>query len=316
MKILAVTSGRADATPLDPVIKATGAHPLYVGDVGFSGAALRVEGWLDKPDLMLLLGDRFETLAACGVATVAKIPIAHIHGGEASFGSFDNQIRDAITKLAHIHFVAAEPMKQRLFDLGEEEHRIHVVGAPGLDNLVGLRQREPEKYFIVTYHPATLEKKTGVHELIAALKAFPRYKIIWTSTNNDPGADEIREAVRGCPLELLNIPCGEVRLEEYVRLCRHAAAVVGNSSSGIIEAPTLEVPTVNVGSRQDGRLKGPSIFDCAEDRSDIENALHDALEYDGPFDNPYGGPGASEKIADILRMYEAVEIDMRKEWRS
>jgi UDP-hydrolysing UDP-N-acetyl-D-glucosamine 2-epimerase len=259
-------------------------------------------------DLMLILGDRYESLAAALAATVAKKPIAHIHGGEASFGSFDNQIRDAISKLAHIHFVANGKYAARLRDIGEHKDRIHVVGAPGLDNLVELEERKPERYFVVTYHPPTLHNSDGIKELMLALTRFPKYTVIWTGANNDPDGDYINGFVAAW---------GEVRrdlsLNEYISLARNAAAIVGNSSSGIIEAPVLEVPTVNIGPRQDGRLKGPSIFDCEEDLVDIRNTIKRALEYKGPYHSLYGEPGASEKIANILA---ETEIDMVKTWRS
>lgn len=240
-----------------------------------------------------MLGDRAEILGAMLTATTLKMPIAHIHGGEASFGSYDNQIRDAITKLSHIHFVAAPEFKVRLVEgLGEDANRVHVVGAPGLDSLTDLPERKPEKYFVCTYHPATLEKESGIHALLEALDRFPDYHQIWTGVNNDPGSDEIRTALHGRDVRRLSP-------RDYHVLCRHAAAVVGNSSSAIIEAPTLEVPTVNVGTRQDGRLKGPSVFD-GNRLGSVETAIGAALHCDGPFDNPYGSPGASRKIADIL----------------
>lgn len=310
MRVLAVTSGRADATPMGPVIKALEAKGCKVRHEDYEGQYLYIAGpvWCGlgepfSPNIVLLLGDRLEMLEAATAATYGKIPIAHIHGGEASFGSFDNQIRDAITKLAHIHFVAAPEFLNRVVNgLGEGPDRVHVVGAPGLDNLTDLPPRVPEKYFVCTYHPATLEEGSGIHSLIEALGRFPDYKSIWTGVNNDPGSDYIRDALSDCDVRDLD-PL------EYIGLCRNAAAVVGNSSSGIIEAPTLQVPTVNVGSRQDGRLKGPSIIDAPSD--DIDAAIRLALDYDGAFDNPYGGPGASQKIADILA---TTEIRMRKEW--
>lgn len=304
--ILAVTSGRADYTPMSPVLEKIEHRHLNVEYAQPYWAVKMVQGRLEKEkyDAVLLLGDRYETLGAALAATYMRVPIAHIHGGEASFGSFDNQIRDAITKLAHIHFVAAEPMRQRLLDLGEEEHRIHVVGAPGLDNLTDLPERKPGKYFVVTYHPATLGG-TNIDPLLDALREFPNYECYWSTPNNDPEAEIIWAALEtGYTVNYAP--------SAYVNDCRHAAAVVGNSSSGLIEAPTLEVPTVNVGPRQDGRLRGPSVFDCAEDQRDIVRALRQALEYDGPFDNPYGEPGASEKIAHILK---TTEIGMVKRWR-
>lgn len=302
--VLAFVSDRSDRSPLTPVIAALKEQGLRVG-------VMDADGNPDVPgdfDLCLLLGDRMETGCAAMAATGSQMPIAHIHGGEASFGSFDNQIRDAITKLAHIHFVVAEPMRERLLALGEEPWRIHVVGAPGLDNLVNLPPRRPEKYFVVTYHPATLVRDDGTWALIQALERFPDYTVMWTGTNNDPGAAEVHSLFVGNGFE-------EVHFDprQYLEAARHAAAIVGNSSSGIIEAPTLEVPAVNVGPRQDGRLKGPSIIDCRAEASSIEYAIRCALEYDGPFTNPYGGPGASKKIADVL---STIDLDgiMVKRW--
>lgn len=307
-RILAVTSGRADATPMAPVIDEVRrkCEVIHLNLEGLSPweAARGAEVVAKHYDVVLLLGDRYEILAAALAATVAKVPIAHIHGGEASFGSFDNQIRDAITKLAHIHFVAAHEFKLRLVEgLGEGADRVHVVGAPGLDNLVNLPPRKPEKYFVCTYHPATLSDDTGLPALLEALKQFPGYNAIWTGANNDPGSDRIRSALSGHDVRSLGP-------REYVALCRNAAAVVGNSSSGIIEAPTLEVPTVNVGPRQDGRLRGPSIFD-AEEPDGIASAIASAVSYRGPYTNPYGGSGASRKIAEILA---TAKIDMVKRW--
>ena len=304
-------SGRADDSPLRSVIAALHSRRCRVGCVinqqwDFGANVSDYDG-------MLLLGDRAKTLAAAISATVAGIPIAHVHGGEASFGSFDNQFRDAITKLAHIHFVVAEPMRQRLLDLGEEPARIHVVGAPGLDNIAASGALEEpalkRKWFVVTYHPATLaERRTDPHPLIEALRRFRDYDVVWTGSNDDPGGHEIEVAFNAAGHLNANL-----LLDQYLRIARRSAAVIGNSSSGIIEAPSLGVPTVNVGPRQDGRLKGPSVVDCQEDEDMIVEAIERALHYDGPYDNPYGGPGASEKIAGILA---TAEIDMVKRWRS
>lgn len=294
---------------MDPVVDAVSripseVYPHNVEHLKSWEVTRSIDDWAEqnRPDLLLILGDRYESLAAACSATVNKILIAHIHGGEASFGSFDNQIRDAITKLAHIHFVAAPEFKHRLVhDLGEHPSRVHVVGAPGLDNLIDLPPRTREKRFVCTYHPATLGED-DLPTLLEALDRFPDYEQIWTGVNNDPGSDGIRSA-----LSLRDVRDLDPR--EYIALCRSSAAVVGNSSSGIIEAPCLEVPTVNVGSRQGGRLKGPSIFDCRGDT--IEVGLRWALEYEGPFQSKYGQPGASKKIADILA---TAEIDMVKRW--
>ena len=272
---------------------------------------MNVVEWSRNYDIACLLGDRYETAHIALNATRHDVPIAHIHGGEASFGSQDNQYRDAISKLAHIHFVAADPMQRRLLDLGEEPWRIHIVGAPGLDNLrealSGPRVSQP--YFVLTYHPATLVENDPAPQAIAeALAHFTDHSVLWTGVNTDPGADMILNVLLAQYAEISNLS-----LEDYLAIVRNAAAVIGNSSSGIIEAPTLEVPTVNIGSRQDGRLKGPSVFDCPADTDAIIEAIDKALAYTGPFTNPYGGPGASKKIADIL---STIDLDgiMVKRW--
>ena len=310
-RILVVTSGRADATPLDPVVSALLRRQASVEMVSLEecflsdccgSASAHLSGF--APDLMLVLGDRYEMLAACLAATVAKVPIAHIHGGEITRGSFDNQIRDAITKLSHVHFVATFDAWDRVaHELGEYKpykpfgvERIHLVGAPGLDNLTDLPPRVPTKTFVLTYHPATLGENAAP-AIVEALQAFPDYEVIWTGVNNDPGSDEVRKAFSHYRERKLTA-------REYHLACRQAACVIGNSSSGIIECPTIGVPTVNVGSRQYGREQGPSIFNASDDADDIVLCINRALSYSGAYQNPYGGPGASKKIADVLTSIE------------
>lgn len=302
-RILAIESGRHDATPLKPVVselRRQGCHVLC-----YDVKAGAIENAFKKPwDIVLLLGDRWESLAVATVAVVANVPIAHIHGGEATFGSHDNQIRDAISKLASIHFVANDAFKCRLvLGLGEDGWRVHVTGAPGLDNLTNLPPRSPEAYFVCTYHPATLQENSDLPALLSALDRFPDYQQIWTGVNDDPGSKEIAALLAGRDVRLLSD-------REYHLLCRHAAAVVGNSSSGIIEAPTLGVPTVNVGTRQEGRLQGPSVFDC--DAKSIHYALVRAIKYGGPYENPYGEPGASAKIARVLSTIDLEGIQVKR----
>jgi UDP-hydrolysing UDP-N-acetyl-D-glucosamine 2-epimerase len=244
-------------------------------------------------DIVLLLGDRFQTLAAAGAATVAQIPIAHLHGGETTYGSFDNPIRDAVTKLSHVHLVAAPEHHDRLWiDLDEYSSRIHVVGAPGLDNIVDMPERQPTKTFVCTYHPCTATEES-IEPLLEALDSFPDYEQLWTGVNHDPGNRAIVEALAGRHV-------GDLSPRGYLLACRQAAAVVGNSSSGIIEAPSLEVPSVDVGRRQEGRLRGPSVLNALMEAQNIKATIANALQYEGSFDNPYGPPGASARIADIL----------------
>lgn len=296
-EFLVVVTGRGDRSPLRPVIKALGdaGGRVRILDVEWDSihnAAHGADSYMrDHDGWVIILGDRFEALTCANVATYYRLPIAHIHGGEKTEGSFDDQIRNAISMLASLHFVAAGPYWRRLVcELGRPGNHVHIVGAPGLDNLVDLPPRDPGRHFVVTYHPETAGV-TNAAPLVEALSRYPDRAIFWTEPNNDPGRSAIVHVI-GDKLPLT--PDG------YIGLCRNAAAVIGNSSSGIIEAPTIGVPTVNIGTRQKGRLMGPSIFSCRNETAEIVNAIDRALSYDGPFINPYGEPGASAKIAEIL----------------
>ena len=292
-KICLVYVDRADRSPLTPVYQALREHcDVTLMKVG-------PEIVVPKPDIIVLLGDKYQLLEAAKWATIYRVPIAHIHGGECTFGSWDNQVRDAVSKLSHIHFVAADPYRSHLLAIGEEFHRIHLVGAPGLDRFAGLTQLEKQDKFVVTYHPETLGE-SSIAPLKDALSCFPEYEIVWTTPNFEPGNERSDEMV------LLTD-------EEYIHHVRTAKAVIGNSSSGIIEAPTLYTPTVNIGSRQEGRIRAESVFDCVNETDAILDAIHTALEYDGPYKNPLGGPGASKKIADVLANIELDGI-LRKAW--
>lgn len=311
-RILVVTSGRADATPLAPVVRELEGRAdvdrLDLGPYEFD----ELLGWaatkVYSADLVLVLGDRYEILAACLAATVAKVLIAHIHGGEITRGSFDNQIRDAITKLSHVHFCATQAAVRRVnIVLGESDSRIWLTGAPGLDNLTDLPPRVPTKTFVLTYHPETLGDNHAP-AIAEALKAFPDYEVIWTGVNNDPGADEVSKAFGHYRERKLTA-------REYHLACRQAACVIGNSSSGIIECPALGVPTVNVGKRQEGREFATSVINVPGVVGLITEAINTALAFDlgvemigrdVPLIQPYGGPGASKKIADILT---SIELD-------
>lgn len=311
LRILTAVSDRADSSPLAPVIRELRHRGHFVKVIDLSGRASpagtastfeHALGHSDVWDVLLLLGDRSEMLVAATVATVRRIPIAHIHGGETTYGSYDNQIRDAVTKLAVIHFPAAEPFRQRIISLGERPALVFTVGAPGLDMLVDLPDRNPGNYFVVTYQPATLGGPPRLDALLALINRLPHERVLVTGPNRDPGWAEIDEALR--PWIIHPTP------REYLLLCRQAAVVIGNSSSGIIEAPSLGVPSVNIGPRQGGRLHGPSVFDAPATVGGIAAAVKAAMAYAGPFDNPYdaGPPGASVRIADALERIDFSNI--------
>ncbi len=249
-----------------------------------------------KPDVVLVLGDRYEILAAAQAALLMNIPIAHIHGGEVTEGAVDEAIRHAITKMASLHFTAAESYRKRVIQMGERPDTVFNVGAPGLDVIhkmdflsrealegdLKLKLKLDAPVFLVTYHPVTWGNTQGVQaleNLCLALEHFEEATVIWTGANADAEGrhlnDFIQNWVRLTPLNAHFVTSlGSLR---YLSLMKLADAVVGNSSSGIIEAPAVGVPTVNIGTRQKGRLRSPSVIDCDESAYSIEQALHRAL---------------------------------------
>lgn len=270
-----------------------------------------------RPDILLALGDRFEMHAAVLAALPFKIPVAHIHGGELTFGAIDDALRHSITKLSHLHFAATEEYAGRIVQLGEEPWRVTLSGAPGLDHLSSiafLDREELERRFslslpapplLVTFHPVTLEfEDTGRHisELLAALDSL-RVPMVFTMPNADTGGRvalrHIREFVDKHPHAFFVDNLGT---QAYFSLMKIAAAMVGNSSSGIIEAASFQLPVVNIGSRQAGRVRARNVIDVDASRAAIEPALAAALGR--PFRdslaglrNPYGRGGASAIIA-------------------
>ena len=306
-------------------------------DLGMGQAYVRAtEGFLKalnrlKPDLLVILGDRFEALAAATAATVLHIPIGHIHGGEITLGAIDDTFRHAITKMAHLHFTAAEEYARRVVQMGEAPARVSNVGAVGLDNFRRLSLPDRSAlasdlgidlsgdYALVTYHPATMESGSpldAVETLLKAFKAFPELTLLITKANADPGGRGINarlEAFQASQPGKVHLfaSLGQVR---YLAAMKHAAAVVGNSSSGIIEAPAVDVPTVNIGSRQGGRLRAKSVIDVAQDPRDIIQGIRDALDpafrqafvSESP---PYGRPGnATGAIISKLKMTKLDEL--------
>ena len=276
-----------------------------------------------KPDILVVLGDRFEILAAASAAMIARIPVAHIHGGEITEGAFDDAMRHAITKMSALHFVAAEEYRARVIQLGESPDRVFNVGAPGLDNIdkldlldrsslyKSLNLPASSDFFLVTYHPATLSEDDPdfeVQEMLSALDQFPNYRLVITGVNADPGSAKITQVLSNytdsnSERVTLHPSLGQTR---YLSAMKFAAAVIGNSSSGIIEAPAMKTPSVNIGHRQKGRLRAPSIIDSIARADDILTAISEALNFD--FNNkteamifPYGAGGASSKIKALIK---------------
>jgi len=297
------------------------AKSMGLGTIGCADAFRRLE-----PDVLLVLGDRFEALSAAQAALMARIPIAHVHGGEVTEGAVDDAIRHSITKMAHWHFVAARPFQRRIIQLGEAPDRVLFVGAPGLDYLRNLERLDrpaleeslscslDSPTFLVTYHPATLGDMApadALKQLLKALDAFPEVQVIFTKANADAEGRQINQmiekyAARNSSRVKAFTSLGQQR---YLSLLHEVDVVLGNSSSGIIEAPAIPVGTVNIGDRQKGRPRASSVIDCPENSAAIISAIERALS--SAFrkqvertDSRYGEGGASTEIVKTLRRVE------------
>ena len=274
-----------------------------------------------KPDLLLVLRDRFEIFAACSAALLARVPIAHIHGGEVTAGAYDEVFRHSITKMSSIHFVATEEYKKRVIQLGENPSTVHLVGGLGVDAIKELELLSKDeieqnlgikfasKSLLVTFHSATLEAQTPeeqIHELLAALSDRPEVTLIFTMPNADTGGLEIMRQIKHFVENNQNSYAFESLGQlNYLSCLAIVDGIVGNSSSGILEAPTLRVGTINIGDRQLGRSQSASVINALVNKESIENALQRLFssEFKQILDtctSPYGEGGASEKILRIL----------------
>jgi UDP-N-acetylglucosamine 2-epimerase (non-hydrolysing)/GDP/UDP-N,N'-diacetylbacillosamine 2-epimerase (hydrolysing) len=299
-----------------------------VGVLGFCDALDRL-----RPDVLLLLGDRFEVFSAATAAMLLSIPIAHVHGGETTEGAVDESIRHAITKMAHIHFAAAAPYARRIQQMGENPANVHNVGAPGIEGIrrLQLLSRDAlarsldvtigEKLFAVTYHPATLANhgpERAVQSLLDALDKHPDATIVCTRANADPAGRSINSMLeKYCeqrPNAHLFSSLGQLR---YLSLLSHADVVIGNSSSGIIEAPFFRTPTVNIGDRQAGRLRAASVIDCEDGASAIASAIAMALSETfrasiENVSNPYGDGNTAQLVVDVLRSVDLGQLKKKR----
>lgn len=295
---------------------------MGLGVLGFADALDRL-----RPDVLVVLGDRFEALAVVQCALVMKIPVAHLHGGEITEGAYDDAIRHAITKMSYLHFVAAEPYRQRVIQMGESADRVFNVGAIGLDHLTRSPRMTRDElsqsldfdlsapYLLVTYHPVTLaeeDPEQSFKALLAALDRFPEHKVILTYPNADNGGRAIipllEDYARQAPARIKAIT--SLGFKRYLSAVALADAVVGNSSSGIIEVPAFGVPTINIGARQEGRLAAESVLNCKPDALSIEAALRQALSADfigvcKRAVNPYGAGNTASSIVDVLKRFDA-----------
>ena len=274
------------------------------------------------PDVLVILGDRYEALAMAQAAMIMRIPVAHLHGGEITEGAYDDAIRHAITKLSYLHFTANDAYRQRVIQLGEAPERVFNLGAVGLEhiNRTPLMTRDAlsaslgftldKSYFVVTYHPVTLFSEPAVESfqaLLNALDDYPDYQVIVTYPNADDGGRQLIPLLKHYaalqPERVLAIP--SLGHQRYLSAVKHCAVVIGNSSSGIIEVPSLGVPTVNIGQRQKGRMAAASVVNCQPDSVSISSAINDALcpLPASAFANPYGMGDVSARIVAVLRRY-------------
>lgn len=294
------------------------AKSIGLGILGFSDALNRLE-----PNILVVLGDRYEAFAAAQTAMILRIPVLHIHGGEITEGAYDDAIRHAITKLSYIHCTSTEEYRNRVIQLGEMPERVKNVGAIGLDYLkrgsflslhelstsLGFSISKP--YFLVTYHPVTLAKENAeesFRSILDSLDAFPDYQVIITYPNADDRGrgliSMIETYAQKQPSRVFAF--SSLGQQRYLSAVKNSTVVIGNSSSGIIEVPAFKVPTVNIGLRQKGRLAGNSVIHCEAVKSSIIKAISSAI--DGSYKekhieiiNPYGEGNASQQIVNIMK---------------
>jgi GDP/UDP-N,N'-diacetylbacillosamine 2-epimerase (hydrolysing) len=275
-----------------------------------------------QPDVIVVLGDRFEIFAATAAALVAKIPVAHVHGGETTVGAFDEAFRHSITKMSHIHFVAAEEYRQRVIQLGEDPKNVFLVGGLGVDGVKGINLLSKDeletslgikfqsKSLLVTFHPVTLEDETAetqMKELLSALSDLSDTTLIFTMPNADTGGLTLIKMVEQFVESHQNahsfISLGQQR---YLSCITQVDGVVGNSSSGLTEAPSLKKGTINIGDRQLGRIQASSVINCKPEKEEIKEALKRLYSKDFKAVlemtfNPYGEGDASLKVLNVLR---------------
>jgi UDP-hydrolysing UDP-N-acetyl-D-glucosamine 2-epimerase len=275
-----------------------------------------------RPDLLVILGDRFEAMAIAQAAMILRVPIAHIHGGETTEGVIDEAVRHSISKMAHLHFSATESYRKRVIQLGEHPDRVFNFGAPGIDSIkqlklldreelsadLGFKLNEP--YFVVTFHPVTLMDggdSGALVNLISALNHYPNYKVLVSYPNADADNGELIKILdayyqNNKDRVLLLRSLGQLR---YLSALKHCKAALGNSSSGLIEAPSFGIPTLNIGDRQKGRLAGATVLSCDSTKSSITEGLctilsSEFMEVCAREKNPYGIGRASQKIVSKL----------------
>lgn len=277
------------------------------------------------PDLIVVLGDRFEILCAVEAALIKQIPVAHIHGGELTFGAYDDAIRHSITKMSHLHFTSTEEYRKRVIQLGEQPQSVFYVGALGVENIkhVPLMSKEEieqnlqfeitDRTILVTYHPVTLSDSNpldDINALFQALDAHPELHVIFTMPNSDAGGQKIAEAIERYAAQHTNRVRAykSLGMRRYLSVMKYCVAVIGNSSSGILETPSFHIPTLNIGSRQDGRIAAESVYNCSTNKDSISAGLEYILSPEfqaiaAKSINPYEKDGTAQAIFNVISTY-------------
>ena len=283
-----------------------------------------------KPDIVIVLGDRYEIFSATSAAMIARIPIAHIHGGEKTEGAFDESIRHSITKMSHLHFAATEEYKNRVIQLGEDPSRVFNVGGMGIENIKRLKLLSKDEFeksiefklnsknILVTFHPVTLENSTAkeqFQQLLDAIDELEDTNIIFTKANSDTDGRVINQMIdeyvtKNSHKSIVFTSLGQLR---YLSALQYVDAVVGNSSSGLAEAPSFRIGTINIGDRQKGRIKASSVIDCEPNKDSILKSFEKlySKEFQNSLinvKNPYGDGCASKRIVEILKSVDLGNI--------
>ena len=293
------------------------AKSVGLGFIGFADAYEDLQ-----PDMVVVLGDRYEIISAVSTALFYKIPVAHLHGGEITEGAYDDCIRHSITKMSHLHFTSTEEYRQRVIQLGEDPDRVFNVGAPGIENIkkVPLMSKEEleatldgftlgDKALLVTYHPVTLENSTAeeqIKNLLASLDEYPEYKVIFTLPNSDTDGRVIIQLINEYVAKHADraVAYTSLGLRRYLSALQFVKAAVGNSSSGIIEVPSFGISTLNIGDRQKGRLAADSVVNCGTSKEDILAGLEKVLHAEQKeITNPYEGKNTTADILQVLKNY-------------
>lgn len=289
-----------------------------------------------RPDAIMVLGDRYETLAVCCAAMNARIPIFHLHGGETTEGAIDEAIRHSLTKMSYLHFTSTEAYRKRVIQMGEFPDRVFNVGAMGVENALNtqcmsvpeleesIRFALGEKYVVGTFHPVTLEMATAlkqVKELLAALDEHREIRYLFTKANSDTDGRSINRLLEEYAKRNDNFCIVDsLGMRRYLSALKNSLFVIGNSSSGLVEAPSFQIPTIDIGDRQRGRISGETVIHCKPERHAIGDAIHKAMDDSfrmtiKKLENPYGDGHTSEKILEIVKGFFVNDrIDIKKKF--